>query len=91
MQQWNDEPGAERTDQQKLTLLLLYLNAWDENEDTGGKPLLRSWSNFDFEDLDALSNQQLIKSKKGNKSVYLTEQGRQRARELMRELLGKET
>ena len=43
-------------DAENLTLLLLYLNSWDENKkrEYGNKPILRSWKNHGFEAIDSL-------------------------------------
>lgn len=85
------EEEIDRSDNQAITLLLLYLNAWDENEDyEDAPPLLRSWKNLETDDLDALDAAGLIRNKKGAQSVFLTEAGRQRARVLLSELLGKQ-
>ena len=65
----------------ELTLILLYLNSWHEkhlDDDTK-----RSWKGYDFNILDALSEENFIYSSKKAKSVYLNKQGIQKAEELL--------
>lgn len=63
-----------------LTLLLLSLTAFRERK----TPLRRSWKGYPFEALDDLSEQGFISGSRAAKSVYLTEAGEVRARELLR-------
>ena len=72
--------------QEELTLVLLYLSAWQEK--SPGKPVYRSWKGYDFGVLDALGEQDMLYgSAKGNKSVYLTPEGIERAKALVETLL----
>ena len=66
---------------ENLTLLLVYLTSWDENKkkEYGDRPILRSWKNHDFNILDSLIKKGLIRYGSKTKSVYLTENGIQKA------------
>ena len=63
-----------------LTLLLLYLTAWEE--DVGLDKVHRSWKGYPFESLDELVDEGFINSSRGAKSVYLTEEGIEKAKVL---------
>jgi len=71
----------------ELTLLLIYLTSWQE--DVGFKKVQRSWKGYPFEVLDEL-NEGYIDGNKHAKSVYLTEEGLDKAKELMEKYIGKE-
>jgi len=60
----------------KLTLLLLYLTSWKDNE------VQRSWKGYDFDILNKLEEDGLIAQSKKARSVYLTEEGIKAAKEL---------
>lgn len=62
-----------------LTLMLIHLTSWLE------KPgdVRRCWKGFRFEILDSLAEEGFISGSKGAKSLYLTETGERRARELL--------
>lgn len=64
----------------ELTLLLLYLTSWEE--DAVVAKVHRSWKGYPFETLDKLAEEGLISGSRGAKSVYLTEEGVERARKL---------
>jgi hypothetical protein len=51
----------------ELTLLLLYLTSWKENELPG--EMRRSWKGYPFEVLNELTNQDLIRGSVKSKSV----------------------
>ena len=71
---------ADRTDTllEEITLLSLFLSSWEE---TGGA--LRAWKGHRFELLDQLEERGLVTGgKRGSKSLYLTDEGIKRAREL---------
>jgi len=72
----------------ELTLLLIYLTSWQE--DVGFKKVQRSWKGYPFEVLDELNQEGSIDSSKHAKSVYLTEEGLDKAKELMKKYIGKE-
>jgi len=81
-----ETPTFTSEERRELTLLLLYLNAWDENakREFGESPVLRTWTGHDFDDMDALREQELITGRKGNKSVYLTDKGVAKAKALLK-------
>lgn len=69
----------------ELTLLLLYLTVWEENED---EKYLRSWKGYDFDILNELSEKGLISDSKRSKSTYLTEKGVKLAKKLEEKYFG---
>ena len=72
----------------ELTLLLIYLTSWQE--DVGFKKVQRSWKGYPFEVLDELNQEGYIEGSKHAKSVYLTEEGLDKAKELVKKYVGKE-
>jgi DNA-binding PadR family transcriptional regulator len=64
----------------KLTLLLLYLNSWEEKE--YGQLIHRAWKGHDFGTLDKLEEEGLITKNKTVKSLYLTGEGIEEAKRL---------
>ena len=71
-----------------LTLLLLYLQRFEEKNEFTNKPIARSWKGYNFSVLNDLEAKELIFQ--GNhpsrvKSVYLEDKGIERALELMKE------
>ncbi len=62
-----------------LTLMLMYLTSWEERP----YGIRRCWKGYDFDVLNALDEQGLISDSKRAKSVYFTEEGEQRARDLL--------
>lgn len=66
----------------ELTLLLLYLNSWVEKEPYG--EFHRAWKGYDFDTLNALEDENLIGGSHKVKSTYLTEDGLNKAKELMK-------
>jgi DNA-binding PadR family transcriptional regulator len=66
----------------KLTLLLLYLNSWEEKE--YGELNHRAWKGHDFGTLDKLEEEGFITKTKTAKSLYLTEDGIEEAKRLER-------
>ena len=77
---------TDRKTVEELTLLLLYLTAWEEEVLTG-KKALRSWKGYLFSILDELEEKDLIRGGKRAKSVYLTPEGEKTARELIKKYL----
>jgi hypothetical protein len=63
-----------------LTLLLLYLTSWKENE------VQRAWKGYDFDVLNKLEEDGLIAQSKTAKSVYLTEKGIKEAKKFQNDL-----
>ena len=72
----------------ELTLLLIYLTSWQE--EAGSVKIQRSWKGYPFEILDELREEGYLTERKTAKSVYLTEEGLDRAKELMKKYIGKE-
>lgn len=66
-----------------LTLALAYLTSWDEKDVTGGT-ISRAWKGYDFGTLDKLKEEGLIDFSYKAKSLYLTEDGEKRAKDLVR-------
>lgn len=69
----------------ELTLLLLYLTSWKENDLPAD--MRRSWKGYPFEVLDELTDEDYIRGSIKSKSVYLTESGIKEAKELMKKYL----
>lgn len=69
----------------ELTLLLLYLTSWKEED--GPKEVQRSWKGYPFEVLDQLTEEGLIFGSNRAKSVYFTEEGRKKAEELLKQYI----
>ena len=65
-----------------LTLILLYLTSWIE--DDGLDEVRRSWKGYPFEVLNALTEEGLIAGSKRARSVWLTEEGENEARTLLK-------
>lgn len=66
----------------ELTLLLLYLTSWKENELYG--EMRRSWKGYPFDVLDELTEKDFIRGSIRSKSVYLTEAGINESKVLMK-------
>ncbi len=67
----------------ELALLLMYLSSWEEKTFTCMSPSRRCWKGFLFEVIDELDEKGLIdRGSSGSKSIYLTEEGINRAEEL---------
>ncbi|MEI6580186.1 MAG: DUF6429 family protein, partial [Eubacteriales bacterium] len=67
----------------ELTLMLLYLNSWEENEH--GTKYRRSWKGYDFDVLNELSDDDLIIDGKHSKSCALSNDGIAKALMLLKE------
>jgi len=65
----------------ELTLMLLYLNSWEE--DGPYEKSKRAWKGFDFDVLNLLSDEGLIYDGKRSKSITFSEQGIIKAKELL--------
>jgi hypothetical protein len=70
----------------ELTLLLLYLTAWEEKVIPGVK-INRSWKGYPFEILDELTEEGLISGGKKARSVHFSEEGIQTAEKLKKKYL----
>lgn len=67
-----------------LSLLLMYLTGWEERYRNGkpGEMIFRSWEGYPFEILKALESEKLIQWIPKAKSVFLTDNAKQFAREI---------
>ena len=69
----------------ELTLLLIYLTGWEEDKrNAPGEKVSRAWKGYKFEVLDELQSQDLINQIPGGKSLLLNDEGKQKARELIK-------
>ncbi|TQR14716.1 DUF6429 family protein [Psychrobacillus soli] len=66
---------------EELTLLLLYLTSWKE-EDVP-ETIRRSWKGYSFDALDQLQDRDYLRGGIKSKSVYLTEAGIEQAKQLI--------
>ena len=72
---------------EEIVLLIIYLTSWEEKVfDT---KVLRSWKGYPFEVLDELKSKCLLSGSKVAKSVYLTDTGIKKAKELIEKYLKK--
>ncbi|CAM4412626.1 DUF6429 family protein [Paenibacillus alkaliterrae] len=62
----------------ELTLLLLFLTSWAENE--GLEKYRRSWKGYSFDILNELLEERLIFGSNRSKSVYFTDAGIEKAK-----------
>ena len=71
-----------------LTLAVIYLSRNLDNNPYNKKMEIKSywsWKNYDWDVLDQLNSEELITDKHGNKTVYLTDEGIDRAREILKQ------
>jgi hypothetical protein len=81
-----------------LTILLLYLTGWneeefiyDENDVLSKTTFKRSWKGHSFDALNALTEKELLyPSKNKTKSVCLTKEGEDYAKSVYKEYFGEE-
>ncbi|HUT87005.1 MAG TPA: DUF6429 family protein [Candidatus Heimdallarchaeota archaeon] len=73
---------------EELTLLLLYLTSWEEELVPGAPRVHRTWKNHRFEALDALVEKGYLDMTHRAKSVHITKDGVEKARELQKKYLG---
>jgi hypothetical protein len=70
---------------QELTLVLIYLNSWEEKLDIELKhKIIKSWKNYSFDTMDQLSEKEYIDGSHKAKSVYVLPKGIQKAKELLK-------
>jgi len=81
----NKTSGVEDKYIEELVLLLIYLTSW--REDSFGHKVFRSWKGYPFDILNNLTEKNLISGSKRTKSVYLTESGLKKAREIEKKYL----
>ncbi|MBN1414326.1 MAG: hypothetical protein JW973_04440 [Bacteroidales bacterium] len=65
-----------------LTLSLAYLCSWEEKTITS-EPIHRAWKGYDFDIMDKLKEEGLLDFSYKAKSLCITDEGVQRARELV--------
>ncbi|HKK94850.1 MAG TPA: DUF6429 family protein [Anaerovoracaceae bacterium] len=65
----------------ELTLLLMYLTSWKDNE--FGNPDNRTWKGYAFNILKELTDEGYIYGSIKSKSVYLSDEGNELAKELI--------
>jgi len=65
----------------ELTLLLIYLTSWQEEEFS--IKIHRSWKGYPFEILNELQEENYISGSKRAKSVFMTREGVIKAKEFM--------
>ncbi len=71
---------------EELTMILLYLSRFTQKGRFSVPGVWRAWKGYDFDTLDQLDNADYIRQSNPPsrlKSVYLTEAGMEKARELM--------
>lgn len=67
-----------------MTLVMLYLTRFKESgRFVPDIPLFRAWKSYDWDTLDKLSEEELTIDRNGNKSLYLTEKGVAKAKEIL--------
>ena len=70
-----------------LTLTLIYLTRFTESKSTFfSNTSFQAWKNYNWNTLDELDEEGLISSNHRSKSLWITEDGVKRAREIMKEL-----
>ena len=67
----------------ELTMMLLYMTSWVEKE-RGFADCRRSWKGYDFDIINELADEGLISDSKRAKSVYLYDDGVDKAKEFLR-------
>ena len=76
---------------EELTMLLLYLTSWneegyeyDENDNISKQQFRQSWKGYSFDALNSLTDKRMLyPTKNKNKSVTLTKEGEEYAKELL--------
>ena len=70
-----------------LTLTLIYLTRFtDSKSDFFSNTLFQAWKNYDWSTLDELDEEGLVSSNHRSKSLWITEDGVKRAKEIMKRL-----
>ena len=66
-----------------LNLLDIYLSSWEEDSTKfPGEKIWRAWKGYLFDTLDALENDNYIRQMRTGKSLILTKEGIERAKQL---------
>ena len=67
-----------------MTLAMIYLTRFTDGRlKKDEDPPLRAWKSYDWDTLDKLSEEDLIIDRHGNKSLYLTDEGVAKAKEIL--------
>lgn len=68
-----------------MILAMIYLTRFTDGrqEKYEEPPLFRAWKSYDWDTLDKLSEDELIIDRHGNKSLYLTDEGVTKAKEIL--------
>ena len=69
-----------------MTLAMLYLTRFTDSRQKGEDVLPRAWKSYDWDTLDKLSEEDLIIDRHGNKSLYLSEEGMKKAKEILNKM-----
>lgn len=67
-----------------LTLTLLYLTRFSDSRNKSEGQLFRAWKSHNWDAQEALSEENLIIDGHGNKSLYLTDEGAIKAKEILK-------
>lgn len=68
----------------ELTMMLMYLSRITEERDFRTATDFYAWRNYDFDTVDKLEeDENIYRSRKSNKSVHLTEKGKDYAKALL--------
>jgi len=71
-----------------LNLLLLYLSGWEEeSQKEPGKKVFKAWKGYLFDVLNELNNDGMIRQYMNRKSVFITDEGIKRAKEVKEKFL----
>lgn len=70
---------------EELSLMLLYLTRFSENSEYGKSFLEPSWKGYDFDIMDKLEAKDFLFQPNRSKLCYLSEVGKERARDLLKE------
>ena len=74
----------------ELTLLLLYLTSWEDDDSPEDVQVRRSWKGYPFKILDELRDEDLIFGSNRAKSVYIKEKGIEEAKKLIEKYIEQE-
>lgn len=66
----------------ELTLILLYLTSWEEKD--FGIQYRRTWKGYDFDILNKLTEEDLVRGSPRSKSVIMTDGGINNAKDLLK-------
>ena len=81
------EKTEAKTALEELTMIMLYLSGFKENDRFSDSDLLLSWKGYNFDVLNKLNDEDYIRQgthPSRSKSVYITQAGIDKAKELMK-------